>query len=105
MKNNGTPLKPKKGVFRYIILKLIRVYQIFLSPFLGKQCRFYPTCSSYSQTLFTYYSIPKALFLTINRILRCNPYSEGGVDLPPGMTESDIKEHLRDIQKKINDDT
>jgi len=65
-----------------LILKIIRFYQIFISPSLGKHCRFYPSCSRYSYLSIKKYGIIKGLWKGFKRILRCHPWSKGGVDLP-----------------------
>ena len=61
---------------------LIRFYQLFISPLLGGSCRYYPSCSEYARESFSRYSFIKALYRSAWRILRCNPFSRGGVDLP-----------------------
>ena len=48
-----------------------------------RSCRFYPTCSAYSTQAFQSFSFPKALFLTLGRLLRCQPFSAGGYDPLP----------------------
>lgn len=63
-----------------IAIKLIQVYKIFISPLLGNNCRFYPTCSSYAIEAFQKKGFIKGTLLTIWRILRCNPFSKGGYD-------------------------
>ena len=65
-----------------LIFKAIRFYQIFISPVLGQHCRFYPTCSQYSFQAIEKYGIVKGIFLGIKRLLRCNPFNKGGIDLP-----------------------
>ena len=62
---------------------LIRLYQLAISPLLGKCCRFYPSCSEYSLEAFQKHSFFKAFYLSIKRILRCGPWSGGGVDPLP----------------------
>ncbi|SNX28793.1 hypothetical protein SAMN06295945_1141 [Polynucleobacter meluiroseus] len=58
----------------------IRAYQIFLSPYVGMQCKYLPTCSEYACDCFKHYGFSKGLVLTVWRILRCNPWSHGGHD-------------------------
>jgi len=66
------------------LLKLfIRGYQIALSPFWGAQCRFHPTCSCYSLEAIEKHGALKGLGLSIYRVIRCNPWSKGGIDLVP----------------------
>ena len=65
-----------------LMISIIKFYQRFISRYIltGKNCRFYPTCSQYSIEAYEKYGFFKGTFLTINRILRCNPFHEGGYD-------------------------
>ncbi|MFA6118480.1 MAG: membrane protein insertion efficiency factor YidD [Parachlamydiales bacterium] len=63
-----------------IFIFLIRTYQLVISPHLKHRCRFTPTCSEYALQAFQKYSILKAFFLIIKRIVRCNPFCKGGND-------------------------
>jgi len=65
-----------------LILKTIKVYQKFVSPILGRNCRFYPSCSEYSYQAVKRYGAVKGLILGFWRVLRCNPWNKGGIDLP-----------------------
>ena len=65
-----------------ISTKTIDFYQKFISPVLGNNCRFYPTCSEYAKWLFDNQNIILATIQTTKRILRCNQFSEGGIDYP-----------------------
>jgi len=65
-----------------LILKTIKIYQKFISPILGKNCRFYPSCSEYSYQVIKKYGATKGLILSFWRVLRCNPWNKGGIDLP-----------------------
>ena len=66
-----------------ICLMLIRFYQKFISPMKKPCCRFYPTCSSYAYEAYSKYGFFKGSYLTIWRILRCNPFCKGGYDPVP----------------------
>ena len=66
---------------RKILVSLIRGYQLCISPRLGKHCKYYPTCSEYTRQAVDKYGIIKCSLLGIIRILKCNPFSKGGVDL------------------------
>lgn len=68
---------------RRIALLLIRAYQIVLSPLMPPSCRFYPNCSQYGYEAFEKYGIFKGAWLTAWRILRCNPWTKGGLDPVP----------------------
>ncbi len=61
---------------------LIRIYQKTLSPFLGQSCRYEPSCSNYAILALQKYGLIKGSLKAIWRILRCNPWSKGGVDYP-----------------------
>jgi putative membrane protein insertion efficiency factor len=67
---------------RFLIF-LIRIYQLFISPFLGPNCRFYPTCSEYSKECFQQFPIAPAMWYSFRRIIRCHPFCEGGHDPVP----------------------
>tara|TARA_B100000029_G_scaffold168020_1_gene164217 strand:+ start:186 stop:500 length:315 start_codon:yes stop_codon:yes gene_type:complete len=62
---------------------LIKAYRAALSPFLGSNCRFDPTCSEYGIQAFQKHSPTKAFFLLIKRVFRCHPLSSGGADPVP----------------------
>jgi uncharacterized protein len=62
---------------------LIRLYQVALSPLLGQRCRYYPSCSQYSLEAIRTFGPIKGLVLTVWRVLRCNPWSAGGIDQVP----------------------
>ena len=59
---------------------LIRSYKKYISPFLPKSCRFYPTCSEYAMDAINKYGILKGSIKSLYRILRCNPFNKGGYD-------------------------
>ncbi|MDR0886783.1 MAG: membrane protein insertion efficiency factor YidD [Clostridiales Family XIII bacterium] len=65
---------------KWLMIKLIRGYQRFISPFLGQNCRFYPTCSQYFIQALDKYGFFKGMAKGIWRILRCNPFCKGGYD-------------------------
>jgi putative membrane protein insertion efficiency factor len=66
-----------------IVLFLIRCYQILISPLLGRNCRFYPTCSNYTYEAIKKHGLLRGLFLGGKRLLKCHPFHPGGVDLVP----------------------
>lgn len=63
-----------------IALQLIRLYRILLSPFLGGECRFYPSCSHYAEDAISKYGFFRGSFMALRRILRCHPFNPGGYD-------------------------
>ncbi|HPQ94222.1 MAG: membrane protein insertion efficiency factor YidD [Thiothrix sp.] len=62
---------------------MVRGYQLFFSPFLGNNCRFYPSCSHYMLEALEKHGALRGSWLGIRRILRCNPWHEGGLDPVP----------------------
>jgi putative membrane protein insertion efficiency factor len=70
-------------MLKYLALKLIRAYQILISPMLGQTCRFSPTCSSYSMQAIERFGFFKGSWLTGRRLLRCHPFHPGGYDPIP----------------------
>jgi putative membrane protein insertion efficiency factor len=69
---------------RFILLGLIRLYQMVISPALPPDtCRFYPTCSHYGYQAIYKYGAIKGSGMAIWRLLRCNPYNDGGFDPVP----------------------
>ncbi|MDQ0788049.1 putative membrane protein insertion efficiency factor [Streptomyces sp. B3I7] len=68
---------------KYPLLALIKVYQWTISPLLGPVCKYYPSCSHYGYTAVDRHGALKGTALTAWRILRCNPWSLGGVDHVP----------------------
>src|SRR5690606_26169863 len=63
---------------------LVQLYQRTVSPLLGPVCRYYPSCSAYSVTALERFGPLRGSWLTVRRLLRCNPFARGGVDhVPP----------------------
>lgn len=69
---------------RKFLVILINLYQFLLSPWLGSNCRFYPTCSHYAKdVIFLEKNLLKAIWLIFYRIIKCNPLNSGGYDPAP----------------------
>lgn len=68
-------------------LKFIKFYQRRISPLFPPKCKYYPTCSNYAVTAIERFGLFKGGLLAVWRILRCNPFSSGGVDLVPEKKE------------------
>ena len=66
-----------------LMILLIRIYQLTLSPFIGRNCRYTPTCSNYGIEAIKKYGAIKGGWLTIKRILSCNPWGGSGYDPVP----------------------
>ena len=65
---------------RKILIFLIEKYQKYISPILGNNCKYYPTCSEYTKQAIEKYGAFKGIFYGIKRIIKCNPFSKGGYD-------------------------
>ncbi len=69
---------------RQLLRALIRLYQLTLSPLLGPNCRFYPSCSSYALDALAQHGALRGSWLAIKRVGRCHPWNPGGLDpVPP----------------------
>ena len=68
-----------------IIIKIIKCYKFLISPLLGNSCRYLPTCSEYCVEALQTYNLPKALYLSLKRILSCHPikFLGGGEGFDP----------------------
>lgn len=62
------------------LIYIIEKYQKYISPILGNNCRYYPSCSEYTKQAIQKYGVVKGCFYGIKRIIRCNPFSKGGYD-------------------------
>ena len=69
---------------RQVVTAALRGYRYLISPLLGPTCRFYPTCSSYAIEAIERHGITRGTWLTLHRLIRCNPWHPGGVDMVPG---------------------
>ena len=75
---------------RKFLIFLIKVYQNTLSPLLGKNCRFIPTCSQYTIEAILEHGSFKGIIMGVKRIIKCNPCCKGGFDPVP------MKKHKED---------
>ncbi len=82
--------------------KLIRLYQKGISANTGPKCKYYPTCSNYALEAYEKFNFFKATFLTIWRLLRCNPFSKGGYDPVPKTKKEKFLE-IEEYNKMIKD--
>ncbi len=75
----------KINLFSFSALALLPLifYKRIISPFLPQSCRFYPTCSEYAFEAIKRHGFFKGGYLATRRLLRCNPFCEGGIDLVP----------------------
>ncbi len=77
----------KHSVCRWnFLLIIIKFYQFFISPLLGRNCRFYPSCSQYTISAILIHGNIKGLWLFFKRIIKCHPFCDGGYDPVPNIT-------------------
>ena len=74
-----------------VMLSLVRIYKLTISPFLGQNCRFYPSCSDYAHQAIQLHGATKGGLLAVKRLCKCHPWHAGGVDLVPDVENSASK--------------
>ena len=80
-------LSPASAV-RALLLGLIRLYQLTLSPWLGTQCRYEPTCSKYAAEALERHGVRRGVWLAAKRLGRCHPWGRSGYDPVPTLGEA-----------------
>lgn len=70
------------------LVQLVKAYRLVLSPLLGMNCRFQPTCSSYAIEALEQHGVVRGTALALRRISRCHPWGGSGVDPVPGKGEN-----------------
>ena len=76
---------------RKIFVLMIKAYQKLISPLLTPRCKYYPSCSTYAELAISELGI-KGFFMAITRLVRCNPFSNGGVDYPSKNAANKVRE-------------
>ena len=71
---------------RSLAISMVRSYQRLVSPLFPRRCRYYPTCSEYTVQSIQMFGVSRGCVLATWRLLRCNPWSKGGVDHPADQT-------------------
>jgi hypothetical protein len=71
---------------QWLLLALVQLYRVFLSPFLGGACKFYPSCSKYAQEAIAIHGAKRGSVLALKRLGRCRPFTKGGFDPVPDST-------------------
>jgi uncharacterized protein len=71
---------------RHVVALPIHAYRVFVSPLLGQRCKYHPSCSRYALDALREFGVVRGLVLAGWRLLRCNPWSRGGVDYPRDQT-------------------
>jgi len=68
---------------QWLLLAFVQLYRVFLSPFLGGACKFYPSCSKYAQEAIALHGAKRGSWLALKRLGRCRPFTKGGFDPVP----------------------
>jgi len=88
MAKNSTKSLSINNCLSALAIKCLKAYQLVLSPWIGNQCRFTPSCSHYAIDAYTHFGFIKATWLTIRRLAKCNPWHEGGIDEIPSTSNN-----------------
>ena len=81
----------------WALLLFLRVYKIFLSPFLGGACKYHPSCSNYASEAIEVHGARQGGLLALKRLGRCRPFKPGGFDPVPSVDELD-RERLHSVE-------
>ena len=85
----ASPISP----FAWLVIGLVRFYQLVISPLIGPRCRFTPTCSQYAIEAIKMHGALKGCWLATKRLLRCHPLNCGGFDPVPPPTKHKDRDH------------
>jgi putative membrane protein insertion efficiency factor len=77
---------------RRLFIGIIKLYQILISPLLGPNCRFHPTCSHYAIEAIARHGVLKGGYLSVRRLIKCQPLHGGGFDPVP--EKNDKQSHI-----------
>ncbi|WP_185866012.1 membrane protein insertion efficiency factor YidD [Blattabacterium cuenoti] len=69
-------------IIKKFFLKSIQIYQVGISPWIGNNCRYVPTCSDYMIQSMKKFNIFRSIFMGLKRIIKCNPWGDSGFDPP-----------------------
>lgn len=97
----------------FVFILPIRFYQRFISPMTPPRCKYYPTCSAYAAEAYRKHGVIMGTVLSAWRLLRCNPWSMGGVDyvpekitriyfVPKNLRKEDNDNNAEDIESEFN---
>lgn len=81
-------VEPRPTWSARVAQRMIRAYQYLVSPFLGKNCRYQPTCSRYTYEAIGRFGVVRGISLGAKRIARCHPFVDGGYDPVPEKEEA-----------------
>ena len=81
---------------RKLFIAIIKCYQFLLSPLLGQNCRFQPTCSEYALEAINRFGVIKGGYLSLRRLIKCHPFHAGGFDPVPEYSENEVHKDTAD---------
>ena len=93
MSGVGAIVRTVVRIPQFLLMGLIKAYQILISPLFGPTCKYYPSCSHYGLEAVRRHGAIKGSTLAAWRVLRCNPWSYGGVDEVPAVGEPLFARH------------
>jgi len=107
MAEDDTQQQKKRSLLAWFFVGLVRFYQYFLSPVLGQNCRYQPTCSAYAVEAISAHGALKGGWLAAKRIGRCHPFGGFGYDPVPKSVGTIVKGHkgAPDESNQTNDCT
>lgn len=83
-----------RNPINWLLVGLVRLYQLTISPLLGQNCRYYPSCSQYALVAIQRHGVVRGCWLAVRRLARCHPWTPGGVDhVPPARAASTEQAH------------
>jgi uncharacterized protein len=82
------PVAPEISAPARLLIFLVRCYQLSFSPLMASPCKFYPSCSRYAEEALRLHGARHGCWLALKRLVRCRPFSPGGVDFPPARYNS-----------------
>jgi hypothetical protein len=98
--HQGTVLTAKSAG-KWTLLLFVRFYQIFLSPFFGGACKFYPSCSRYGYEAIARHGAWRGSVLAAKRLLRCRPFTKGGFDPVPDVADEAEPRELQGLKPQF----
>ncbi|MCB1661284.1 MAG: membrane protein insertion efficiency factor YidD [Pseudomonadales bacterium] len=78
---------------RRLIISLLKGYRYLISPLLGNNCRFYPSCSCYAETAISRFGLFRGGWLSLQRLSKCHPWHSGGIDQVPDINPKPSFQH------------
>jgi len=80
----------KNNILIYPLIFIIKIYQFIISPLIGKNCRYLPTCSEYAIESLKLHGLLRGSFFAIRRILKCHPFGGYGFDPIPKRKQNKV---------------